>query len=369
MKHPMLEALGNNIDDFPCRELPVRSAICWSKMELGQKNMNFGSIDKNEKRTRIIVVKNASETPLLYAVRKSGSIASGDVLFGDGRFGIIRGYGKREIEFIFEPTIAGKYVETLNIENVFDREGDLKLTLKANIKKPSNFFIQSSFLNFGLCMLDDISTQTQSIIICNTSYKQSRQFELRLDTTAIKTDTCKVDVIFEFEPTEEYRDVHFITQSNDRSWKKRGSSMLSKDVEDQIEHTEQKLKIAERKNQPDKIKKLKDKLSHLKSGMTIEKYLTDDTDLPTNRLPDKENQPNLQRKLHSAVVNVEPRERKTIKIYFISQSLVLDSPQNNMSGRNDDSSMEICTGQIIVNEYRNTDVIKTVRSRYDDLSL
>ena len=57
---------------------PVRTAmqVCRSAMELGNKHINFGLMSKNELREKTLVVKNLSEMPLLYRIRKSGSVAS-----------------------------------------------------------------------------------------------------------------------------------------------------------------------------------------------------------------------------------------------------------------------------------------------------
>lgn len=45
-------------------------------MELGHKHINFGNMRKNERREKTLVLKNLSEMPLLYRIRKSGSVAS-----------------------------------------------------------------------------------------------------------------------------------------------------------------------------------------------------------------------------------------------------------------------------------------------------
>jgi len=46
-------------------------------MELGHKHINFGQMTTGERREKTILIKNLSEVPLMYMIRKSGSIASG----------------------------------------------------------------------------------------------------------------------------------------------------------------------------------------------------------------------------------------------------------------------------------------------------
>ena len=85
--HPQFAQLLNeneNLQLIPVRELLVRASLCRSIMELGQKNINFGIMEKNQKRTKSIIICNKSEVPLLYNIKKSGSIASGDILINEG---------------------------------------------------------------------------------------------------------------------------------------------------------------------------------------------------------------------------------------------------------------------------------------------
>lgn len=165
---------------IPVREVILRAQLCRSIMDLGQKNINFGLVERNERHAKSIVLHNRSETPLLYAIRKSGSIASGDIILGAGRYGVVRAFGKREIDFVFEPTLAGPFVERLVVENIRDRTNDRVLLLKALVRKPSTFFIKSLELAFGPCLVDQTCSRVETIVFTNTN-KQSRLFEIRVD--------------------------------------------------------------------------------------------------------------------------------------------------------------------------------------------
>ncbi|KAI9354206.1 hypothetical protein BD770DRAFT_429018 [Pilaira anomala] len=230
--------------DIPVREVILRSQLCRSVMDLGQKNINFGLVERNERHAKTIVLHNRSETPLLYAIRKSGSIASGDIDLDVGRYGVVRSYGKREVDFVFEPTLSGPFMEKLVIENIRDRTNDQVLLLKAQVRKPSTFLIKSLELSFGSCLVDQPCSRVETIILTNTN-KQSRMFEIRVDPN---------EVIF----GRYYAEFEFDVKDED-------TNTISKEAEEEIENLEQKLKIAKRKAQPDKVKKYLKKLAKLKN--------------------------------------------------------------------------------------------------------
>lgn len=236
--------LDTSQTDIPVREVILRSQLCRSVMDLGQKNINFGLVERNERHAKTIVLHNRSETPLLYAIRKSGSIASGDIDLDVGRYGVVRSYGKREVEFVFEPTLSGPFMEKLVIENIRDRTNDQVLLLKAQVRKPSTFLIKSLEMSFGRCLLNQPCQRTETIVLTNTN-KQSRMFEVRVDPN---------EVIF----GRYYGEFEFDVKEDD-------TNTISKEAEEEIENLEQKLKIAQRKAQPDKVKKYLRKLAKLKN--------------------------------------------------------------------------------------------------------
>jgi hypothetical protein len=60
--------LNAPLSEIPVRELLVRSSLCRSILEIGQRNINFGLVAKREIRSKTIVINNRSESPLLYVV-------------------------------------------------------------------------------------------------------------------------------------------------------------------------------------------------------------------------------------------------------------------------------------------------------------
>ncbi|GAN10444.1 hypothetical protein MAM1_0355d09985 [Mucor ambiguus] len=222
------------------RKVIVRAQVCKSSMEVGQRNINFGLVDKGEKHHKTIVLHNKSETPLLYTIKKSGSIASGAIHLDVGRHGVIRAFGKREIDFVFVPTLHGPFIEQLMVSNIRDKKDTNVISLKAMVRRPESFQVKT--------LLDPLSihpyceaTCAEILNITNTN-QQSRDFEIRIDNN------------------EGFNDYHVefnvIQQES--------TLVLNEELEEEIETIEQKLKIAMRKDQPDKIKKYNKKLAKLK---------------------------------------------------------------------------------------------------------
>lgn len=291
--------------DIPVREVILRSQLCRSVMDLGQKNINFGLVERNERHAKTIILHNRSETPLLYAIRKSGSIASGDIDLDVGRYGVVRAYGKREVDFVFEPTLSGPFMEKLVIENIRDRTNDQVLLLKAQVRKPSTFLIKSLELSFGRCMVDQSCPRVETIILTNTN-KQSRMFEVRVDPN---------EVIF----GRYYGEFDFEIKEDD-------SNTISKEAEEEIENLEQKLKIAKRKAQPDKVKKYLRKLAKLKN-LDNEK---DDEDSGSSK-KDKKDKPTVKASKTTPAGNVTTTTAAAAAIPSSSSSTSTSATNNSNS--------------------------------------
>jgi len=235
-------------DELPIRELMVKSNICRSILELSQPHINFGQMNKGDVKTRKILIQNRSEWALRFCIRKSGNISSGDIkLKNTDRFGVVPGHGKREVEFVFCPTLTGAFQEKLIVENVADRDKDETVFLKANVRKVSNFKVEPNVVEFDsdeVLPIGRISKGWQSFVVSNVSSK-TRTFVIGVDEEELHFQTFKVDVL--------------LNTSNDGNVK----AVLSKAEEEEVEHISQKLKIANRKGQADKIKKYQDRLSEL----------------------------------------------------------------------------------------------------------
>jgi hypothetical protein len=391
LQHPQLDQLKQESNwELPVRELMLRSFICRSTMELGQKHINFGNLDKSDRRTKRVVIRNKSEVPLLYSVKKSGSIASGDLIFTNDRVGVIRGYGRREVEFVFDPSLPGLFQEKLTIQNVQNPENDQTVVVKSNIKQPANFHIQSQLLSFGPCLIDQVSPVVQMITISNTSLRSSRMIEVRVDPTELRFEQCGCEIWFSLDSYEEGTD---------------GAAklLLSKETEEKIEQLEQKLKIAIRKGREDKAQKIMDQLQLLRSGGKMNDYEKDEASSPQNetRSPTNPNSKvsstkDLFEKVSrvkatesSIIIPIQPRGIKVVKVHLKplrlpriekvgtdvdvdvsnkSQVATSDSDfESTLSSSNllfekapTELLSEICTARIYVHEQKNTDIVKRV---------
>lgn len=353
--------------DIPVREIILRSQLCRSVMDLGQKNINFGLVERNERHAKTIILHNRSETPLLYAIRKSGSIASGDIDLDVGRYGVVRSYGKREVDFVFEPTLSGPFMEKLIIENIRDRTNDQVLLLKAQVRKPSTFLIKSLELSFGCCLVDQSCTRVETIILTNTN-KQSRMFEVRVDPN---------EVIF----GRYYGEFEFDVKEDD-------TNTISKEAEEEIENLEQKLKIAKRKAQPDKVKKYIRKLAKLKnldngkddsdsdSGKkdksatkppkSVASIPSSSSSTSVATTPNsaasgiKENSIVFKKTAESVVFPLDAHASRTVCVTFKPVLRPFQHATEEIVQHVDSRGAISVKGRILVHEYKNTDVCKSI---------
>jgi hypothetical protein len=269
---PEFEALRErDIDELPVRDLMVRSSVCRSMLELGQPHINFGQMDKGDHRDRKIWIQNRSEWALRYCIRKSGSIASGDIRLGRGRYGIVPGYGKRGVDFTFSPSLSGPFHERLLVENVADHDNDQAIILKANVRKVANFALDPSSLDFGTCYTADVS-MPESVLLSNTTAKQ-RTFVVRLDDSV--SEALSLDVL--------------VSMSDDSATRR----ALSTEEEEEVETLFQKLKIASRKGNLDKLAKYRDRLTQL--GVAIPSTAVGSAEEPAADTKDSAHDDDLQR--------------------------------------------------------------------------
>lgn len=212
-----LERVGKIVQEIEAQELRVTAKICRSIINLAQKNVNFGDMMQDDHKSKILLVSNLSEVPLLFQIRKTGSMTSLDLKISEeDRMGVIRPYRKREIHFFFKPTLNQIYDEKIIIENIYDQTDNQIVEVKANVLKPRNFFIKSLDLDFGTCLLGEESV-AKTIFITNTSKKRKTFY---VDVDKHRFEYCYPDVIFSLE--EE--------QKSDNK-KNRGSDIFSVSIE------------------------------------------------------------------------------------------------------------------------------------------
>lgn len=246
-------------EELPVRELMLRAVTCRSLMELGQPHINFGTLDPGEVKVRKIIVHNRAEWPLRYCIRKSGSIASGDIRIAHGgRYGIVPGYGHCAVEFGFSPTMSGSVNERLVLENVADRDNDQTVVVKAHIRRVPNFSVAPAVLPLGAVTGSKLSQPT--FFHVNNISSKPRSFTVDLDRATLQAHRCVAEVGLALAPSDQVQQHSVRTQAQ----------------EEEVEHAAQKLKIALRKGQADKISKYKEKLKQLGAGLDVAGVTTDE---------------------------------------------------------------------------------------------
>ena len=71
---------GQELQPQMVRSLPVVGSVCVSRMEIGQRSINFGECESYTPVEKSIILHNRAATPLLYKIAKTGRHASFDVL-------------------------------------------------------------------------------------------------------------------------------------------------------------------------------------------------------------------------------------------------------------------------------------------------
>eukprot|EP00181_Compsopogon_caeruleus_P000060 CAMPEP_0184684024 /NCGR_PEP_ID=MMETSP0312-20130426/13513_1 /TAXON_ID=31354 /ORGANISM="Compsopogon coeruleus, Strain SAG 36.94" /LENGTH=1453 /DNA_ID=CAMNT_0027136811 /DNA_START=123 /DNA_END=4484 /DNA_ORIENTATION=+ len=170
---------GSQCPEIPPRELIFTIRVCRSEMDVEQKNLNFGTVLLGERKRRRLVITNKSEAPLLFSIRKSGSVASGDIHFDGVNVGVVRPYSAKEVPFLFSPTLVGRLQETLLVENLLDPRDEHKVIIKALVFRKRLFILRrENIANFGLITTNEPSKHALRMRITNDSDK-TRKFTVQ----------------------------------------------------------------------------------------------------------------------------------------------------------------------------------------------
>jgi hypothetical protein len=151
--------------------------------------------------------------------------------------------------------------------------------------------------------------------------------------------------------------------------------MLSTETEEEIETLEQKLKIAKRKGHDDKAKKLASRLEKLRLGRPGEDYSEDVLTSPRSKAPAEgfytSERKDSYKTLDSIVIVLEPRQIRAIAVSFCAIEIEGtdtsplsvagdDDVQSSSSGHSPLLPQGVVSGNIIIHEQKNTDVVKYV---------
>lgn len=188
-------------------------------------------------------------------MRTSGSIASGDLKLGLGRYGVISAFGRKEVEnFSFTPSLTGTYNENIVVENVLDGFNDQNVAVKANVRKAPTFTVEPALVDFGSVTTAPLpsSLDKMGFTLTNVS-KHERTFVVEIKASNPSSETLAGSADGEVDPR--FAD---LSLSRDDV-----GTALSKTEEEEIENILQKLKIAKRKGKKDKITKYESRLAEL----------------------------------------------------------------------------------------------------------
>lgn len=295
----------SNIRSLKSRSIIVRARVFESEMVINQKNINFGKTVVGELSTRGLSITNKSQIPLLYSIAKSGSISSLFLTVSNNREkGIIRALSTKTIEFAFKPNLAGQYEETLILENVLNTTNSQGIVIKANVLKQQLF--QLLPIEVNPLMVDDEGPEPSEIennvnTFLNSKFQETltvsplpifnlgtfsgansrSSFQFKLVNVSTKQRTFVIEFI-QFDISNEnvlkpyINDalVDLVSSYNVTNQPEQSKSGLSADerkyLEDKLEKLSQKLVIAKRKENAEKIVKYEKKISDLKAKLETE---------------------------------------------------------------------------------------------------
>ncbi|WVQ71317.1 hypothetical protein IAR50_000845 [Cryptococcus sp. DSM 104548] len=248
--------------ELPIRDLIIRSSCVRSVLEVQQSSINFGACDKGEVKSKTIVIHNKSDTIGLFRLRTSGSIASGDLKLGLGRYGVISAFGRKQFDnFSFTPSLVGNYQETITVENVLDSWNDQALAVKGIVRKVPAFRVEPVSLDFGVAEKGKDAEKDKKAKEGKEG-KAGKEKKKKLETQSIViTNISKHERTFlvsvqQLDPSSFAR-IHLTRDEHD------AGTALSKSEEEEVEAMMQKLKIARRKGKAEKIAKYETRLMEL----------------------------------------------------------------------------------------------------------
>ena len=248
------------------REILLVGRVCLSRVEVAQPHINFGHIVAGAQRAKTLLVQNLSEMHALYAIRKTGSVASGFMHFGTDRCGVLRPFSAKEIPFVFRPSLHGVFEESIRVENLLDGGDAHAVTMKAVVHKRTHFRVWPERLDWG---------DGDDEVVAAGAWSRPLQFYVENQSDRRREFVVEVD-----------RDgwaaaVAVETQLTVRIRKRSGAGGASAETttsngvaadaaghdearDGELDTLEQKLRVAERKGKIDKAAKLRTQIQRLR---------------------------------------------------------------------------------------------------------
>lgn len=202
--------------------LPIEGKVCRPVIDILQRNINFGVMQRNQVRERTIKLANLSDLPLFYRIVKTGNFVSGSMEFPRGLSGVVRAMGSVQVPFLFNPSMHGAFCETIKIENILAPSHSQVITVKAVIQQSKHFWVDSMELTCGNVLIGEGRSEPCRIMITNTSNRR-RTFNIWAGPSVVPNGDAEPDLLF---------------------WQEHeGSAQDKTKTEEEIEHLEQKLTL------------------------------------------------------------------------------------------------------------------------------
>eukprot|EP01059_Diplonema_ambulator_P004916 TRINITY_DN1463_c1_g1_i2.p1 TRINITY_DN1463_c1_g1~~TRINITY_DN1463_c1_g1_i2.p1 ORF type:complete len:2750 (+),score=954.52 TRINITY_DN1463_c1_g1_i2:345-8594(+) len=262
---------AKNIPDSGERQIPVVLQIYETGLDIGLlTNLNLGHVVVGERSSCIINLSNASHHPLLFEVVKDvQSLQSTQLRIEstkDQRFvGLVRPFARRPLEVTIHPSMRGKLNERLTFVNLLNPETQKILIIKADVSKIATFEVKPAVIDAGTVVLGDRAKDpTRSKDVVRTKFtlinigKSKREYLISPSSaTPLTVGGVTMTVEFDVETVK--------------------AQASSRNLEEEIEALEQKIKGHLRKKNEDKALRVKKKLDKLKE-MLISGNITSVTD-------------------------------------------------------------------------------------------
>eukprot|EP00667_Euglena_gracilis_P001001 EG_transcript_1003 len=333
---------------IPRREIPIFGRLTYSVMELKQKNFNTGRIYTAECIKKNLLITNLSEIPLLYQFHKTGSISSRDLHIegfapDEVVAGLIAPFATKDLDFVFTPSLPGKFQETLTIENVLDQTNTQVITVKAVVDKSETFETKPQSLDFGTIELGKRSRGLRFCISNTTKQKRNYYVVVSEDGGHFQFQGAVVKPQFIVEET--------VTTSTSRS-----------KIEEEIEKCEHKLKICIRKNKVEKSRLIQSRLDKLRRAYNMDGEsadVSDSSSISSVSDTDEDFQaPRQHRTVHDASglsLDIPPNGSATVLVHLNPH------PREGAAGPpGRPLLLEAGAGQLEVFESRNKDLRQTI---------
>eukprot|EP00127_Corallochytrium_limacisporum_P000770 Clim_evm56s25 gene=Clim_evmTU56s25 len=343
------------IGSLPVRDLVVKLNICKSAIDIRQKNINFGSMSREDKRNKVLLIYNPTDVPLFYNIMKSGKIFSDDLHIGHHQKGIVAPYSSRKVEFLFKPTLPGRFEDVLLVQNLMNPNSIETVHLKAVIWKPPNFFIDHLLLDFGTLSFPESVFGSDGHPIKATRVLRIANISQKPRTFVVEFSQVAGTPGLPFSITLTQKETEVMT--------------LTKEGEEEIEKLEQKLKIAKRKGQKEKAEKIEATLQKLKEGYqqgpidngTAEESVQDVSISMKNEQGEREK--TMKQTEHRVVFTLQPRIVQVVEVEI--QIVHVRRPSKTTPSRITSlGEYDEIASSIHVYEMRNYDAAKAVKCRF-----